>query len=88
MTTTASLDIKPQPFRRCRALPMQRGEAPAEIHLKLKAVVVGMRRDDKDIEDKLADYSEAHRKRITDAYAKVLAEIRVHYPHLANVTSD
>ena len=68
------------------ALPVQRRESPADIHSKIEAVLEQMRKDDEDIEDELARYSESDRERIADAYAKVFSEIRMHYPHLANAS--
>lgn len=69
------------------ALPVQKGESPAEIQSNLKVVLAQMRRDEKSIEDKLARHSEHDRERIADAYAKVLSEIRTHYSDLANPQS-
>ncbi|HJR58436.1 MAG TPA: hypothetical protein VJ813_03520 [Vicinamibacterales bacterium] len=68
------------------AYPIQSKKAPAEIHSMLKVVLAQMRRDES-VEVKLASHSEHDRERIAEAYAKVVSEIRMHYPDLANPAS-
>jgi molybdenum-dependent DNA-binding transcriptional regulator ModE len=70
------------------AAPYQRRESTTQIHSKLERMLRQMRGNEKGIEDRLARHSESDRARIADAYAKVLSEIRMHYPHLANAASS
>lgn len=66
------------------ALPMQRGESPAQIQSHLEEALARLRADRERIEELLTHYSESDRQRISDAYDKVLATVHIQYPHLSS----
>src|SRR4051794_39423232 len=53
------------------ALPVQRGESPAQIQLHLKEALASLGADRVRVEEWLSQYSEDDRQRISDAYDNV-----------------
>lgn len=66
------------------ALPIRQRESHAEIHSKLEVALERMRKDRARIEKTLNGYSDANRKRVAEAYDKVVSELPARYRNLAN----
>lgn len=67
------------------ALPMRRGESPAQIQSHLAEALARLRADRERIEERLTHYSESDRQRISDAYDKVSATVHTQYPLAAQL---